>query len=546
MPQQVINGVGRVRIRKASSSQPSSYDTDAQAFITATAITDTTQKNAINDLVLDLKGAGIWTKMKALYPMVGGTASSHKFNLKDPRDLDAAFRLTFYGGVTHSSSGVLGNGVDGYADTFLNMSTQYSDPYDVHLSAYINSDWVATGVAAQAHITALGGLASNRYGFESQITTAQQYMAGVTINKTVTSTTHKGFYCSSVNLITQRRVLFADNTFTNNTTSTVATLPNTTIGLLYRRGTGANNTFSAFGYSFFSAGNKLTTLEQQVFSQIVEKYQYALGRNVGATKSFYFNKDYSNETNAFIYKGEISDAVQISAINTLVNDLKSAGIFTKMLAIYPLVGGTATAHQFNLVTAAIPSAYTAAQDDMFTMVFNGGVTHDANGILGNGTNSYATTNISTGTDLVAGNEHVSTNIYYNVTAESATRPHIGTANNGRGPLIRKTSATSMQALFGSAGVTKTITSSQHIGFWGISRASLTANSGTLLASDGSFTSFTGTNSAYLADSMRLMNSGGSTSNMGYSFFTVGTALTNTELTALKTAQTNFQTTLGRI
>lgn len=96
-----------------------SYDADALAFFTATGITDTTQKSAVNTLVLDLKGYSIWTKMKAIYPMVGGTATTHKYNLKDPRDLDAAFRLTFNGGWTHASTGAKPNGSNGYADTFL-------------------------------------------------------------------------------------------------------------------------------------------------------------------------------------------------------------------------------------------------------------------------------------------------------------------------------------------------------------------------------------------------------------------------------------------
>ena len=59
-------------------------DADAQAFIAAAGITNLTQASAINTLVNDLKTYGLWTKMKALYPMVGGTAASHKFNLKDP------------------------------------------------------------------------------------------------------------------------------------------------------------------------------------------------------------------------------------------------------------------------------------------------------------------------------------------------------------------------------------------------------------------------------------------------------------------------------
>jgi len=104
-----------------------SYDPDAQLFFDAelaAGVTLTTnQKNAVNQLTLDLKTANIWSKIKALYPIVGGTATSHKFNLKDPRDLNIAFRLVFAGGVTHSSNGFLGNGTNGYANTFLNPNT---------------------------------------------------------------------------------------------------------------------------------------------------------------------------------------------------------------------------------------------------------------------------------------------------------------------------------------------------------------------------------------------------------------------------------------
>ena len=64
-----------------ASSGGVTFDTDAQAFITAASISDSTQQTAINTLVTDLKTYNIWSKMKALYPMVGGSASTHKWNL---------------------------------------------------------------------------------------------------------------------------------------------------------------------------------------------------------------------------------------------------------------------------------------------------------------------------------------------------------------------------------------------------------------------------------------------------------------------------------
>ena len=99
-------------------SSGGSVDPDAQAFITAAGITDPTQQSAINTLVVGLKDDGLWTSMQAIYPFVGGTASSHKYNLKDPRDLDAAFRLQFFGGMTHDANGITGNGTNAYAKTF--------------------------------------------------------------------------------------------------------------------------------------------------------------------------------------------------------------------------------------------------------------------------------------------------------------------------------------------------------------------------------------------------------------------------------------------
>ena len=95
----------------------SGLDSDASAFITAAGLTDATQKDAVNTLVKDMKASGLWSKMKAVYPMVGGTATSMKFNLKDPRDLDAAFRLTWSGGWTYSATGATPNGTNAYADT---------------------------------------------------------------------------------------------------------------------------------------------------------------------------------------------------------------------------------------------------------------------------------------------------------------------------------------------------------------------------------------------------------------------------------------------
>jgi hypothetical protein len=118
------------------------YDTDAQAFLTAAAITDETISDAINTLVLSMKAASIWSKCVAVYPFVGGSASTHKFNLKNPVDTDEAYRMTFAGaGWTHNAFGVqlVGSGIgSSYADTHLAYQT--AGLTTAHIVLSINDD----------------------------------------------------------------------------------------------------------------------------------------------------------------------------------------------------------------------------------------------------------------------------------------------------------------------------------------------------------------------------------------------------------------------
>lgn len=111
------------------SGAPFSYDADAQKFIESATITDGTQKVAINNFVIQLKSLSLWKKFKAIYPMIGGSAAATKWNLKDPRDLDAAYRLTFYGSPVFALSGVLFPTPFDYADSHLpdNAIGNYND-----------------------------------------------------------------------------------------------------------------------------------------------------------------------------------------------------------------------------------------------------------------------------------------------------------------------------------------------------------------------------------------------------------------------------------
>jgi len=124
-----------------------SYTTRTAAFAIATGITDTTILNALNTFDAGLISNGLDTKMKALYPFVGGSATTHKYNFMDARDVDAAFRLIFYGGGVHSSTGYQPNGYNAYANTFLSPSAlvQNNNAFGFYSRTEVNAEYYDMG-----------------------------------------------------------------------------------------------------------------------------------------------------------------------------------------------------------------------------------------------------------------------------------------------------------------------------------------------------------------------------------------------------------------
>jgi hypothetical protein len=255
--------------------QPSgpSYDADAQAFFTAAGITDTTQKTAVNDLVVGLKADGIWTKMKAIYPFVGGTATTHKWNLKDPQDTDAAFRLVFNGGITHNSNGVTGNGSNGYYDTKLNPSTEYSLSTGGSGFVYIrnNTDSNVDFGAFQSGVN---------YRFYAAARSGNQFLgAGLSGNYySASNTDSTGFY-GITRLPNDNTGFYNILNTTNAFYSDAYQEPNSVIaGLAFNIDSGTVQYFSDHNHSFSSFGTGFTTTEAQNLRSRVLTFNSTLGR----------------------------------------------------------------------------------------------------------------------------------------------------------------------------------------------------------------------------------------------------------------------------
>lgn len=265
--------VNEVRIGSTLVWQFSSLDPDAQAFITAAAITNPTQQTAINTLVVSLKANGIWTKMSAIYPFVGGTAASHKYNLKDPRDLDAAYRLLFSGGWTHNSNGVTGNKINTFAQTFLNYTTLNSG----HQSLYSRSNIVET--VATYDMGAFSG--GNTWQLLSLYSQANLLIGGFNSDSQPRSTLPN----SSGLFVNNRTASNAANLWRNGTkliqsTQITSAIPNRNIYIGACNISGTFTLPSSKNFAFASIGDGLTDIEASNFYTAVQTFNTTLGRQV--------------------------------------------------------------------------------------------------------------------------------------------------------------------------------------------------------------------------------------------------------------------------
>ena len=249
----------------------SAFDPDAQAFITAAAITDNTQQNAINTLVLALKGYSIWTKFKAIYPIVGGVASSHAVNLKTP----GTYNLTYGTGVTHSSTGMVSNGTTGFANTNFNPTTGFTVNDDVHLSFYSRTNLNTAQVEIGSAISGVGpylllnirtsGTTYFIMNENGAYTTGADADSRAFYIGTKNGTTTKG-YRNSVNIATR--------------TIAALTRPNFSTYLLCFNAGGTASAYSTKQCAFSSIGDGLTPTEAANFYTAVQAYQTTLGRQV--------------------------------------------------------------------------------------------------------------------------------------------------------------------------------------------------------------------------------------------------------------------------
>ena len=267
--------VNEVRIGSTLVWQFSSVDPDAQAFITAAGITNPTQQTAINTLVVSLKANGIWTKMKAIYPFVGGTAFSHKFNLKNPLDTNAAFRLSFLGGWTHSATGALPNGTNAWANTFFVSANNFASKDNAHYSFYSRTNLASDGIEI-----GVNDAPSNQGLYTRSAGGNALFLLNGGAYPNVATANSLGFYQANRNALNSLSGWKNGIKLSQiSSTSVVSTFPSFSIGA-YNMNNVTASYYSSKQVAFASLGDGLTDTEASNLYTRVQAFQTTLGRQV--------------------------------------------------------------------------------------------------------------------------------------------------------------------------------------------------------------------------------------------------------------------------
>ena len=258
-----------------------SADADSNAFNAVVS----TNPTAIVNLIGGLKQYSIYDKIKAAYPMLGGTAALHKFNLVNPIDSDEAFRLDFIDGAgtgwIHSTTGAKPDGVGTYADTHL-TPTGTLELYSIHLAYYARS------LVAEAKKDISVGQSGATSSFLQLATRVVATNASFYSNQT-TQVVNGATSSGNIGLIVGSRTsnviskIFYRGVQSGATYTTAALNRLPTSSILIAAGRWDVVTIDGFSTkecAFALIGDGLTDIDVHNLNRIIQYYQKALGRNV--------------------------------------------------------------------------------------------------------------------------------------------------------------------------------------------------------------------------------------------------------------------------
>jgi hypothetical protein len=263
-------GLG-IEVTKKRITSGTVFDPDAQAFfnrVTAAGGSLTaTEQNAVNNLVLDLKGFSLWSSIIAIYPMVGSSAASCAQNLKS-----ASFTGSYTSGWTFASTGATPNALSAYMDTFCTPSANLTQN-STHISYYSRTNNAGTSKVEMGVNSPNALFIVPRYDINNNA-----YRA---VNSVQTSPTpgliNTAAFFQANRITSSQAILYRNNTaiFTDTLFSSGLSAVNIYVGA-YNGGAGYTNRECAYA----SIGQGMTSTDQANYYTAVQAFQTILSRQV--------------------------------------------------------------------------------------------------------------------------------------------------------------------------------------------------------------------------------------------------------------------------
>jgi hypothetical protein len=269
-------GVG-VRVGGFTASSGGGFDPDAQAFFdrvtTAGGTLSETEKTATNQLVLDMKSAGIWTLQKAIYPMVGASAAACAQNLKS-----SSFTGSFSSGWTFASTGVTPNGTSAFMETNFNPRNETSG-FSQHLAMYSRTQNLSV---SGVQIGAYDGTAEmNIFQYFSAVSLkGSSFYLYPTTAVTSNNSNTRGLQITSRTANNMLKLFFNGSLLNTNTITETLTRPNISVYIGASRWESGANQYTPHENAFASIGDGLTDTQASNLYTAVQAFQTTLSRQV--------------------------------------------------------------------------------------------------------------------------------------------------------------------------------------------------------------------------------------------------------------------------
>jgi hypothetical protein len=249
------------------------FDADAIAFFdrvtAASGSLNTTEQDAVNTLVVQMKADGIWDSMKAIYPMVGASAAACAQNLKS-----SSFTGSFSSGWTFASTGASTvKGLGSFMDTNLLANTELSSA-DSHLSYYCRNNLLGNSNVLAGD----NGINSAWFGLYRDVNVYYAALSGVYETTSILGINTPAFWLSNKTNTTtlkfiRNSVILATKTVT---AGTFASTQN-----IYLNNFNTSGVFSSGAEcAFASIGNSFTDTQAVNFYTAVQAFQTTLSRQV--------------------------------------------------------------------------------------------------------------------------------------------------------------------------------------------------------------------------------------------------------------------------